>query len=88
MSDQPASGVAAEAVQFLKVWAESISQVFGQVSSSTIAVEVAEVPEAADLYHRTMRESWDAISALRCVLVRSRTVSTRARRKRRSAISA
>jgi flavin-dependent thymidylate synthase len=26
---------------------------------------VAEVPEAADLYHRTMRESWDAINALR-----------------------
>jgi flavin-dependent thymidylate synthase len=26
---------------------------------------VADVPEAADLYHRTMTESWDAINALR-----------------------
>ena len=46
MSDQPTFNLPAEAVPFLNVWAESLSQVLGQVSGLTLTIEVADAPGA------------------------------------------
>jgi len=46
VSDNPNPNLSAELLPFLKVWAEILSEVLGQVCSSAIQIEVAEMPEA------------------------------------------